>query len=101
MARSKSACASSNRAITSGAEAILGERAEGGVRSIRFPGLISAETLPTSGTTDYAPAMIHAAVEGKPYDCFVNEATQLPFMTMTDGVGHLHDPGKRARYRLG
>jgi threonine 3-dehydrogenase len=55
-------------------------------RSIRFPGLISADTLPTSGTTDYAPAMIHAAVRGEPYACFVREDTALPFMTMPDAV---------------
>ncbi len=55
-------------------------------RSIRFPGLISAETVPTSGTTDYAPAMIHAAAQGHPYACFVSAETRLPFMTMADGV---------------
>jgi nucleoside-diphosphate-sugar epimerase len=58
-------------------------------RAIRFPGLISAETLPTGGTTDYAPEMIHAAAQGKPYDCFVSEGTALPFMTMPDGVDAL------------
>ncbi len=55
-------------------------------RAIRFPGLISAETLPTGGTTDYAPEMIHAAAQGKPYTCFVSEDTRLPFMTMPDGI---------------
>lgn len=55
-------------------------------RAIRFPGLISAETLPTGGTTDYAPEMIHAAAQGKPYHCFVREDTRLPFMTMPDAV---------------
>jgi nucleoside-diphosphate-sugar epimerase len=58
-------------------------------RAIRFPGLISAETLPTGGTTDYAPEMIHAAAQGKPYDCFVREDTRLPFMTMPDAVAAL------------
>jgi threonine 3-dehydrogenase len=55
-------------------------------RAIRFPGLISAETQPTGGTTDYAPEMIHAAAQGKPYTCFVSEETRLPFMTMPDGI---------------
>jgi nucleoside-diphosphate-sugar epimerase len=55
-------------------------------RSIRFPGLISAETLPSGGTTDYAPEMIHAAAAGRPYACFVAPETRLPFMTMPDGV---------------
>lgn len=55
-------------------------------RSIRFPGLISAATVPSGGTSDYAPEMIHAAAQGKPYACFVREDTRLPFMTMTDAV---------------
>lgn len=55
-------------------------------RSIRFPGLISAETAPTGGTSDYGPEMIHAAARGVPYSCFVREDTRLPFMTMPDAV---------------
>lgn len=55
-------------------------------RAIRFPGLISSETLPSGGTTDYAPEMIHAAAQGKPYTCFVEEGSSLPFMTMPDAV---------------
>lgn len=58
-------------------------------RSIRFPGLISADTLPTGGTTDYAPLMIHAAARGEAYDCFVREDARLPFMTMPDAVDAL------------
>ncbi len=58
-------------------------------RSIRFPGLISAETLPTGGTTDYASEMVHAAAQGRPYRCFVEPRTRLPFMTMPDGVDAL------------
>src|SRR5581483_1992558 len=30
-------------------------------RAVRFPGLISAVTVPSGGTSDYAPEMIHAA----------------------------------------
>jgi threonine 3-dehydrogenase len=55
-------------------------------RAIRFPGLVSAETLPSGGTSDYAPEMIHAAAQGKPYACFVRADTRLPFMTMPDAV---------------
>ena len=32
-------------------------------RSIRFPGLISAETAPTGGTSDFGPEMLHAAAQ--------------------------------------
>jgi threonine 3-dehydrogenase len=55
-------------------------------RAIRFPGLISADTLPSGGTSDYAPEMIHAAAQGKPYACFVAAETRMPFMTMPDAV---------------
>jgi threonine 3-dehydrogenase len=58
-------------------------------RAVRYPGLISAETLPTGGTTDYAPEMLHAAAAGKPYSCFVGPESQLPFMTMPDAVDAL------------
>jgi threonine 3-dehydrogenase len=55
-------------------------------RSLRFPGLISATTVPTGGTSDYAPEMVHAAAAGRPYACFVREDTRLPFMTMPDAI---------------
>jgi nucleoside-diphosphate-sugar epimerase len=55
-------------------------------RSIRFPGLISAETLPSGGTSDYAPEMLHAAAQGKRYDCFVREDARIPFMAMPDAI---------------
>ncbi len=55
-------------------------------RAVRFPGLISATTIPSGGTSDYAPEMIHAAAKGEPYACFVRPDTQIPFMTMPDGV---------------
>lgn len=55
-------------------------------RALRFPGLISATTLPSGGTSDYAPEMIHAAAQGKPYSCFVRPDTRIPFMAMPDGV---------------
>lgn len=55
-------------------------------RAIRFPGLISALTMPSGGTSDYAPEMIHAAAQGKAYSCFVPERAQIPFMAMPDGV---------------
>ena len=55
-------------------------------RAIRFPGLISAETVPSGGTSDYAAEMIHAAAEGKPYACFVRPDTRIPFMTMPDAI---------------
>jgi nucleoside-diphosphate-sugar epimerase len=58
-------------------------------RCVRFPGLISAITVPSGGTSDYAPEMIHAAAKGEAYDCFVRPDTTIPFMAMPDGVDAL------------
>jgi threonine 3-dehydrogenase len=69
-------------------------------RSIRFPGLISAFTLPSGGTSDYAPEMIHRAAQGRPYRCFVREPTRMPFMAMPDAVKSLLDLERAPRDRL-
>jgi nucleoside-diphosphate-sugar epimerase len=58
-------------------------------RAIRFPGLISAVTTPSGGTSDYAPEMIHAAAQGAPYACFVRPDTRIPFMAMPDAIDDL------------
>jgi threonine 3-dehydrogenase len=58
-------------------------------RAIRFPGLISAFTLPSGGTSDYGSEMLHAAAQGKPYTCFVREDTRISFMAMPDAVKSL------------
>ena len=58
-------------------------------RAIRFPGLLSTFTLPSGGTSDYAPEMIHAAAQGRPYPCFVREDTRIPFMAMPDAISAL------------
>ncbi len=55
-------------------------------RSVRFPGLISAFTVPSGGTSDYGPEMLHAAAKGEPYACFVREDTIIPFMAMPDAI---------------
>ena len=55
-------------------------------RAVRFPGLISAHTVPSGGTSDYGPEMLHAAAQGKPYACFVREDVRIPFMAMPDAV---------------
>ena len=58
-------------------------------RSIRFPGLISAFTLPNAGTSDYGPEILHAAAQGKPYACFVREDSKISFMAMPDAIKSL------------
>ena len=67
---------------------LAAERASGRVdfRSVRFPGLISAQTVPSGGTSDYAPEMMHAAARGQSYACFVRPDTRIPFMAMPDAV---------------
>jgi threonine 3-dehydrogenase len=69
-------------------------------RSVRFPGLISAMTVPSGGTSDYAPEMIHAAARGEPYVCFVRADTTIPFMAMPDGVQALLTLASAPRERL-
>jgi threonine 3-dehydrogenase len=58
-------------------------------RAIRFPGLVSAFTLPSGGTSDYGPEMLHAAAQGQPYACFVREDTKISFMAMPDAIKSL------------
>ncbi len=58
-------------------------------RSIRFPGLISAVTIPTGGTSDYGPEMLHHAAQCLPYKCFVRPDSRLPFMVMPDAIRSL------------
>jgi threonine 3-dehydrogenase len=69
-------------------------------RAVRFPGLISALTVPSGGTSDYAPEMIHAAAKREPYACFVRPDTTIPFMAMPDGVDALLTLAAATRDRL-
>ncbi len=69
-------------------------------RAVRFPGLISAITVPSGGTSDYAPEMIHAAAQGQGYECFVRPDTTIPFMAMPDGIDALLTLASTSRDRL-
>ncbi len=69
-------------------------------RAIRFPGIISADTVPTGGTSDYGPEMLHAAAQGKPYECFVRADSRIPFMTMPDAVRSIMELAATPRDRL-
>lgn len=61
------------------------------IRGVRFPGIISSETLPGGGTTDYAVEIYYEAIKNKRYTCFVREDTVLPMMYMPDSIKALMD----------
>ena len=69
-------------------------------RALRFPGLISADTVPAGGTSDFGPEMIHAAARSIPYACFVEPDATIPFMVMPDAVRALLELARADRETL-
>jgi nucleoside-diphosphate-sugar epimerase len=55
-------------------------------RGIRFPGLISYQTEPGGGTTDYAVEIFYEAIKHKHYVCYLRENTSLDMMYMPDAL---------------
>jgi nucleoside-diphosphate-sugar epimerase len=68
-------------------------------RGVRFPGLISYETEPGGGTTDYAVAIFFDAVQHQKYTCYLRGDCSLDMMYMPDAIRSMielmeADPGR-------
>ena len=55
-------------------------------RGVRYPGIISNETLPGGGTTDYAVEIYYEAIRHKRYTCNLPAGTFLDMMYMPDAI---------------
>ncbi len=56
------------------------------VRSIRYPGVIGYQSIPSGGTTDYAVDIFHKAVLNEEFECFLEKETTLPMIFIDDVI---------------
>ena len=60
------------------------------IRSIRFPGIISSNTLPGGGTTDYAVEIFYSFLKKENYSCFLNKNSMLPMIYIDDAIESIY-----------
>ena len=60
------------------------------IRSIRFPGIISSNTLPGGGTTDYAVEIFYSFLKKEKYSCFLNKKSMLPMIYIDDAIESIY-----------
>lgn len=60
------------------------------VRSVRFPGIISSNTLPGGGTTDYAVEIFYSFLKKEKYNCFLDKKSMLPMIYIDDAIESIH-----------
>lgn len=53
-------------------------------RCLRYPGVISVNTPPGGGTTDYAVQIFHDALSTGHHECYLRPDTRLPMMHISD-----------------
>ena len=63
-------------------------------------GIISSNTLPGGGTTDYAVEIFYSFLNNKDYKCFLNKETILPMIYIDDAINSIFNLMKENKKKL-